>query len=101
MLMESTKIVNGDAVSVVVEDAAGERMRTERNSSSPLIERIRALRHRMPLVIRLPLAFVFLILGVIGGFVPVLQGWVFIVAGLWLLFPNSTERLLQKIKAKF
>jgi hypothetical protein len=100
MLMESTKTVDGDAASIAV-DAAGERARTEPEPSSPLIEKIRALRHRMPLFIRLPLACVFLVLGIIGGFIPILQGWVFIVAALWLLFPNSTERLLEKIKTKF
>lgn len=30
-----------------------------------------------------------LLVGVIGGFIPVLQGWVFILAGLTLMAPES------------
>jgi len=68
------------------------------------LEKIRALRHRLPLVVRLPLAVFFLALGIIGGFVPILQGWIFVLAAFWLLFPGQAEQLIEKIKiwlAKF
>jgi hypothetical protein len=31
-----------------------------------------------------------LLVGVVGGFIPILQGWVFIVAGLSIMAPEST-----------
>jgi uncharacterized protein len=40
-------------------------------------------------LIRITLGIVFLILGVIGGFLPVLQGWVFILLAVLVLFPQS------------
>ena len=43
-----------------------------------------------------------LLIGVIGGFVPVLQGWIFVIAGLTLLAPESkrARRALDWAKAK-
>jgi hypothetical protein len=32
---------------------------------------------------------ILLLIGVIGGFIPVLQGWIFILAGLTLMAPES------------
>lgn len=75
----------------------GEQTQTE--TKSPFIEKIRAWRRRMPLAVRLPLAFVFLMIGVIGGFIPILQGWVFVLAALWLLFPDHAELIVDKGKA--
>jgi uncharacterized membrane protein YbaN (DUF454 family) len=39
-------------------------------------------------------------LGVIGGFVPVLQGWVFVIAGLAVLSSHSrlARRVLDRLK---
>jgi hypothetical protein len=70
-------------------------------AKSPLLEKIRAWRRRLPFFIRVPLALVFFALGILGGFIPIMQGWVFILAGAWLLFPDHSERLVEKIKAKF
>jgi uncharacterized membrane protein YbaN (DUF454 family) len=39
-------------------------------------------------------------LGILGGFIPILQGWVFVLAAFWLLFPDQAEQLIEKIKAK-
>ncbi len=39
--------------------------------------------------IRLGGGFLLVIFGVVGGFVPVLQGWVFVVAGLTIMSPES------------
>lgn len=39
--------------------------------------------------LRIVLGVIFLILGVIGGFVPIMQGWIFILLGLLVLFPES------------
>ncbi|SFJ07657.1 PGPGW domain-containing protein [Thermoflavimicrobium dichotomicum] len=45
----------------------------------------------------------FIILGVIGGFIPILQGWIFILIGLYFLsFSSPTaKRLLEKLRARF
>lgn len=47
---------------------------------------------------RIPLGIIFIMVGVVGGFVPILQGWIFILLGVFLLFG---EDALQKIKSKF
>ncbi len=39
--------------------------------------------------LRILLGVVFIILGIIGGFVPLLQGWVFILLAALVLFPQS------------
>lgn len=70
----------------------------------PWLVKIRAIRHRLPLIIRLPLAIVFLAIGIAAGFIPILQGWMFVLAAFWLIFPNQAEQLIEKIKnwlAKF
>jgi quinol-cytochrome oxidoreductase complex cytochrome b subunit len=41
------------------------------------------------LAIRLVLGFTFLILGVIGAFLPILQGWLFFLLAVLVLFPQS------------
>ena len=41
-------------------------------------------------LIRLTLGYGFLIFGMIGGFIPVLQGWIFVAIGLILLKDHST-----------
>ncbi|MDZ7292923.1 MAG: hypothetical protein ONB44_24275 [candidate division KSB1 bacterium] len=71
------------------------------NTPPSLMEKMRALRHRMPLFVRLPLAMVFFTVGFLGGFIPILQGWVFILAGCWLIFPDHSERILERIRMKF
>lgn len=48
------------------------------------------MRRQAVRILRLSLGGVLLLLGVIGGFIPVLQGWVFIVAGLSVMAPEST-----------
>jgi uncharacterized membrane protein YbaN (DUF454 family) len=40
-------------------------------------------------VFRLTLGSLLLIVGVIGGFIPILQGWIFVLAGLGLLSQES------------
>lgn len=40
-------------------------------------------------IARLSAGSVLILVGVIGGFIPVLQGWVFIVAGLSILAQES------------
>lgn len=58
--------------------------------------------HAGMVVVRITLGIVFLILGVIGGFIPILQGWVFILLGVLVLFPKSkfTEKILHKAEPK-
>ena len=65
----------------------------------------RAQHHTMPgrmVVFRIMLGIMFLILGVIGGFIPILQGWIFILLGLLVLFPKAkfTEKVLHKAEPR-
>jgi hypothetical protein len=58
--------------------------------------------HAGMVVVRITLGIVFLILGVIGGFIPILQGWIFILLGILVLFPKAkfTEKILHKAEPK-
>ena len=58
--------------------------------------------HAGMVVVRITLGIVFLILGVIGGFIPILQGWIFILLAVLVLFPKSkfTEKVLHKAEPK-
>ncbi len=40
---------------------------------------------------RVVCAVILIVIGVIGGFIPILQGWIFIVAGLALLGYKPTD----------
>ena len=53
-------------------------------------------------VFRLVAGSILLIIGVIGGFIPVLQGWIFILLGLSIIAPESerARRLLEWAKQK-
>ena len=51
--------------------------------------------------VRIPLGILFVIIGFIGGFIPIFQGWVFGVLGLTLLFGEVfTDRLKNIFKIK-
>jgi hypothetical protein len=54
------------------------------------------------LVVRITLGVFLLILAVIGGLVPVLQGWVFFLLALLVFFPKAkfTEKVLVKAEPK-
>ncbi len=39
-----------------------------------------------------------IIIGIIGGFVPILQGWMFILAGLLLIDWPGRKRLLARVR---
>jgi uncharacterized membrane protein YbaN (DUF454 family) len=51
---------------------------------------------------RLVAGSMLLIVGVIGGFIPVLQGWIFILLGLSIIAPESerARRLLEWARTK-
>ncbi len=53
-------------------------------------------------IARLSAGSALLILGVIGGFIPVFQGWVFVLAGLSVLSPESerARTLLEMIRER-
>jgi len=57
----------------------------------------------MKRIARLLAGIVFIVLGIIGLFLPVLQGILFILAGLLLLAPYSyhVRRLLSALKRKY
>src|SRR5688572_24718493 len=71
---------------------------------------IELLRHHRPFRLRGPMLFVlritlgilFLILAVIGGFVPIMQGWIFFLLAILVLFPKSrfAVRALEKAEPK-
>lgn len=52
--------------------------------------------------LRIVLGIVFLILGIIGGFLPIMQGWIFILLAILVLFPQSrfAIKALDKIERK-
>ena len=53
-------------------------------------------------IARLSAGSVLILVGVIGGFIPVLQGWVFILAGLSVLAQESdrARTLLDRIRER-
>jgi len=56
-----------------------------------LVDRIR----KRP-VLKYPIALFFLIIGFLGGFVPIFQGWIFGALGLYILFGDKFEKYLKK-----
>ena len=52
--------------------------------------------------LRLVLGTILILFGVVGGFIPILQGWIFVVAGLTLMAPESqlARRILDWAKEK-
>jgi uncharacterized membrane protein YbaN (DUF454 family) len=52
--------------------------------------------------IRLSLAVVFAIIGIIGVFLPILQGWPFLILSFLMFFPRHrlAEKTLQKIESR-
>jgi len=51
--------------------------------------RIRTVKRHAIRVARISAGGLLLLIGIIGGFIPVLQGWVFILAGLAVMAPES------------
>lgn len=45
---------------------------------------------------RIGLGIAFIIFGIIGGFIPILQGWIFITLGLILIFGERITKYLKK-----
>lgn len=56
----------------------------------------------MLLIIRISLGVVFTILGVIGSFLPIMQGWIFFLLAFLVLFPKSplAAKVLHKIQPR-
>lgn len=54
-------------------------------------------------IIRLSLGYCFLLLGFLGGFIPILQGWIFIALGLILLKDHAlwARRLSVWLRRKY
>ena len=54
-------------------------------------------------IARLSVGSLLIVIGVIGGFIPVLQGWVFVLGGLGLLAQESdrARMLLEKVRDRF
>lgn len=52
--------------------------------------------------IRLSLAVIFAIIGIIGVFLPILQGWPFLILSFLMFFPRHrlAEKTLQKIERR-
>ena len=66
----------------------------------PRRRRHRHSRHPVLRAIRITAGVVLILAGVVGGFIPILQGWVFILAGISLLSPESrtARRILLSIR---
>ena len=56
----------------------------------------------MMFALRITLGIIFIILGIIGGFVPIMQGWIFMLLAVLVLFPQSKFAIksLDKIETK-
>lgn len=54
------------------------------------------------LFLRIALGIVFILLGIIGAFVPIMQGWIFILLAVLVLFPQSrfAIKALDKIERR-
>jgi len=54
-------------------------------------------------IARLSIGSLLIVLGVISGFVPVLQGWIFVLGGLSLLAQESDRArlLLERVRDRF
>jgi uncharacterized protein len=52
--------------------------------------------------LRITLGIIFIILGIIGAFVPIMQGWIFMLLAVLVLFPQSrfAIRSLDKVETK-
>ena len=56
----------------------------------------------MMLILRILLGIVFTILGVIGSVLPIMQGWIFFLLALLVLFPKSklAMKTLDKVEPR-
>lgn len=54
-------------------------------------------------IARLSIGSLLIVFGVIGGFIPVLQGWIFVLGGLSLLAQESDRArlLLERVRDRF
>ncbi len=68
------------------------------------IELMRLPRLPAPIAValRITLGVIFIILGIIGGFVPIMQGWIFMLLAVLVLFPRSkfAIKAVDKIEKK-
>jgi len=64
--------------------------------------RLNTLPPTMLLVLRIALGVVFTILGVIGSVLPIMQGWIFFLLAVLVLFPKSNFAIksCQKIQGR-
>ncbi len=51
--------------------------------------------------LRIPAGIFFIILGIIGGLLPFIQGWIFMLLGLTILFGEDFTNLLENMIKKF
>jgi len=54
-------------------------------------------------IARLSVGSLLIVVGIIGGFIPVLQGWIFVLGGLSLLAQESERArlLLERVRDRF
>lgn len=55
--------------------------------------------HSILSVLRVGAGIVLLLLGIIGLFLPILQGWLFIALAIPLISPEHGKKLIEKIKS--
>ncbi len=51
-------------------------------------------------VLKFMLGILFILIGVVGGFIPIIQGWIFVLIGSYLLFGERFKRVIKKLKKK-
>lgn len=57
--------------------------------------------HKLPYAIRVILAFIFFIIGILGLVLPFLQGWFFLGLAFHILYPEKSLALRKKIFEKW
>lgn len=56
---------------------------------------------KIPFPLRILLAILLVVVGLVGFVLPFLHGWFFIVLAIYVLYPEKGKAIFQKVKAKF
>ena len=55
----------------------------------------------IPYIFRVMAAIALLFLGIVGILVPVMQGWIFIGLGIYVLSPAKGKTMIEKVRIKW
>ncbi len=56
--------------------------------------------NKLPIIIRVSLGILFIIIGIAGLILPILQGWIFLLLGFSFLGYGPSKKLLKKSRRK-